>query len=72
VGAVGRLGRPYLTVHSEDDTVVPVSEGERLHAAAAEPKRFLRYETGGHLFGDRTMAAVLAADIIDWFDDTLD
>lgn len=72
VRAVGRLGRPYLTVHSEDDTVVPVSEGERLHAAAAEPKRFLRYETGGHLFSDRTMAAVLAADIIDWFDDTLD
>ena len=48
-----------------------MSEGEQLHAAAFEPKRFLRYETGGHLFGDRTIATRLAADIVDWFDETL-
>ncbi len=66
------LGLPYLTVHADDDNVVPVTEGEALHAAAAEPKEFLRYPTGGHLFADRTAAALLASDIVTWLDRVLD
>lgn len=69
--AVATLDRPYLIVHAEDDETVPMSEAERLFAAAAEPKRFLRYDTGGHLFGERKIAATMADDVVAWFDDTL-
>ncbi len=71
IDAAAALGRPYLTVHAEDDTVVPITEGENLHNAAADPKRFLRYEQGGHLFANRDHAQRLADDIVAWFDDTL-
>jgi uncharacterized protein len=36
-----------LIIHSIDDEIVPFSQGERLFAAAGEPKRFLRIR-GGH------------------------
>lgn len=70
--AAASLGRPYLIVHCDDDDVVPVGEGARLHACAAHPKKFIRYPAGGHLFADPAASAVLAADIVDWFDETLD
>lgn len=69
--AVATLGTPYLTMHAEDDATVPVTEGEALHAAAQEPKEFLRYPTGGHLFGDRAAADLLATDLVRWLNDTL-
>jgi len=69
--ATANLARPYLTVHAEDDTTVPISEAEILHAAAQDPKRFIRYADGGHLFGDRAHADQLAADVVGWFAETL-
>jgi uncharacterized protein len=36
-----------LVIHSIDDEIVPFSQGERLFAAASEPKQFLRIR-GGH------------------------
>ena len=71
IAAVAGLDRPYLTVHAEDDTTVPISEAERLHAAAGEPKRFVRYAEGGHLFGDRAHANQMADDVVSWFTETL-
>jgi alpha-beta hydrolase superfamily lysophospholipase len=38
---VGRCRRPLLVVHGTHDRLVPFAEGERLFAAANEPKRFL-------------------------------
>ncbi|HSO07955.1 MAG TPA: alpha/beta hydrolase [Pelomicrobium sp.] len=38
---------PVLVAHSRDDEIVPFSHGERLYAAASEPKRFLAMH-GGH------------------------
>lgn len=69
--AVANLGRPYLTIHAADDTTVPISEAEILSATARDPKRFIRYEDGGHLFGDRAHARRLAADVVTWFEETL-
>jgi fermentation-respiration switch protein FrsA (DUF1100 family) len=38
---VGRCSRPVLVVHGTCDHLVPFAEGERLFAAANEPKRFV-------------------------------
>lgn len=69
--AVRDLDRPYMVVHADDDTVVSVSEGERLYEAAPKLKRFTRYSTGGHLFGGRPAADQLAHDVTKWFSETL-
>ena len=71
VEAAGALGRPYLVVHAEDDTTVPVAEAATLFAAAKEPKRFIRYPEGGHLFADRSLADRMTTDVAAWFDETL-
>lgn len=47
--------RPLLILHSHDDPVVPFSQGERLFAAAAEPKTFQALK-GGHAQGTRDPA----------------
>jgi len=49
-----------LILHSPDDEVVPVAEGERLFAAARQPKAFHPLTGADHLVSDR-----------DCFDDTL-
>jgi fermentation-respiration switch protein FrsA (DUF1100 family) len=38
---------PVLIVHSRDDEIIPYSNGERLYAAANDPKQFLELR-GGH------------------------
>jgi fermentation-respiration switch protein FrsA (DUF1100 family) len=47
-GRVGGLTVPFFAAHGDQDTVVPLSLGERLFAAAPEPKRFLRVSGAGH------------------------
>ena len=69
--AVRELDRPYMVVHADDDTVVPVTEGENLFEAAPGLKRFSRYPAGGHLFGNRDAAEQLAQDVTTWFSETL-
>ena len=69
--AVRNLDRPYMVTHADDDTVVSVVEGERLFEAALALKRFARYETGGHLYGNRQAADRLAIDVAEWFSQTL-
>ncbi|MGE0358374.1 MAG: alpha/beta hydrolase [Burkholderiales bacterium] len=45
---VAKLRLPLLVVHGTRDAIVPYEMGERLFAAAAGPKRFLRVEGGSH------------------------
>jgi pimeloyl-ACP methyl ester carboxylesterase len=45
---IGAVKMPVLVVHGTRDTVVPVQMGERLYAAAPEPKRFIEVEGAGH------------------------
>jgi fermentation-respiration switch protein FrsA (DUF1100 family) len=42
-----RLRAPLLIAHSRDDDIIPFAHGERLYAAAREPKAFLTL-SGGH------------------------
>ncbi len=70
-GAVGELGRPLLILHSPDDEVVPVTEGERLFAAAGQPKAFHPLMGADHLVSDRDQAERLLRLVRDWFSDTL-
>jgi putative redox protein len=65
------LDRPLLVVHAVDDTTVAVTEGERIFAAAAQPKGFVPLLGADHLLSDRA-AAEAALDIVtDWFHRTL-
>jgi uncharacterized protein len=45
---VGTLKVPFFAAHGDRDRVVPYELGERLFAAAPEPKRFLRVPGAGH------------------------
>lgn len=45
--ALGRVSSPVLIAHSRQDDIVPFRHGERLFAAAREPKAFLEL-AGGH------------------------
>jgi uncharacterized protein len=45
--SLGRVSSPVFIAHSRQDEIVPFSHGERLFAAAKEPKAFLEM-TGGH------------------------
>ncbi|MHC4506114.1 MAG: alpha/beta hydrolase, partial [Planctomycetota bacterium] len=45
---VAKVAVPKLIVHSREDELVPYWMAERLHAAAAEPKRLVTFETGSH------------------------
>lgn len=47
IDLVGRLAAPLLVLHGERDGLIPIAMGERLFAAAPEPKRFVRLP-GGH------------------------
>ncbi|HPW55000.1 MAG: alpha/beta hydrolase [Thermoanaerobaculaceae bacterium] len=45
---IASVGCPVLIIHSRADEVVPFAQGERLYAAAREPKRFFAVELAGH------------------------
>ena len=70
-GAVAELGRPLLVVHAPDDQVVAVEEGERIFAAARQPKGFHPLIGADHLVSDRGHAQQLLEVVQRWFDHTL-
>jgi len=45
---IAAVSVPLLVVHGDADDIVPFELGERLFAAAREPKRFLRVAGAGH------------------------
>jgi hypothetical protein len=45
---IGKVRAPMLVVHGENDTVVPISLGERLYGLVRMPKRFVRVARAGH------------------------
>jgi fermentation-respiration switch protein FrsA (DUF1100 family) len=46
---IGAIKASLLIMHGARDDVIPIRFGERLFALAPEPKRFIRYEQGGHV-----------------------
>jgi fermentation-respiration switch protein FrsA (DUF1100 family) len=54
VNDIARIApRPVLLLHGSDDSLIDVSNSERLYAAAGEPKQLVIFEGGhhGNLFG---------------------
>ena len=49
VERIGKMRAPLLVLHGEEDQVVPITLGERLFAAAPEPKRFVRLAGVDHV-----------------------
>lgn len=45
---IASVGAPVLILHGQRDRVVPLRFGEKLYAAAAEPKRLVAFPEGGH------------------------
>ena len=65
---IGALGRPLLVVHGTKDSVVDVEEGERIFAAASQPKAFEPVVGADHFYtGDNTIdeASSLIAGFFD-------
>jgi fermentation-respiration switch protein FrsA (DUF1100 family) len=60
---VARIRVPKLIIHSRRDEVVPFEMGERLFAAAAEPKHALWLESAGHNDAHLAEEAQLSAAI---------
>ncbi|MGH6958853.1 MAG: alpha/beta hydrolase [Dongiaceae bacterium] len=48
IAKIGRIAAPKLILHGDADDLVPFAQGERLFAAAREPKRFVRLEGAMH------------------------
>ena len=46
---IGKVHAPLLIMHGVRDDVISIKLGERLFALANEPKRFVRYDKGGHI-----------------------
>jgi acetyl esterase/lipase len=64
---------PSLIVHGDADTVVPIVEGETMHAAlttAGVPASFVRIEGAGHGFSGADLERVNAATV-QWFEQHL-
>jgi uncharacterized protein len=53
---VAELGRPLLVLHAVDDDTVAVTEGERIFAAARQPKAFVPLLDADHLLTDQAAA----------------
>lgn len=58
-----RLQCPYLALHGTDDSTTGIEHGEKLFAAARQPKAFFSIPGAGHLL-DRPPDAELAAQIL--------
>jgi fermentation-respiration switch protein FrsA (DUF1100 family) len=48
IDVVAQVKAPILVMHGDRDRIIPFAFGERLYAAAPEPKRFLRLPGIGH------------------------
>ena len=58
---IGQCTRPVFIAHGTDDLLIPFSQGERLFAAAREPKQFFAMPGVGHgwpFFTDDCLAAM--------------
>lgn len=70
-GAIAGLHAPLLVLHSPDDAIVPVAEGERIFALAPQPKAFEPLPGADHLLTDPADTALAASLLRAWLDRTL-
>lgn len=48
VDKVGKINTPLLVLHGDQDEIIPYEQGQRVFAAAREPKRFYSIKGAGH------------------------
>lgn len=65
------LGRPLLVIHAIEDEVVGIEQGERIFAAARQPKGFHPLLSSDHLVTERKAAEEVLEVVRSWFDRTL-
>jgi fermentation-respiration switch protein FrsA (DUF1100 family) len=61
---IARVRAPLLIMHGVLDPTIPIAFGERLFALANEPKKFVRFDQGGHNDLDDFGAAATARRFI--------
>lgn len=61
---IAQVKAPLLMMHGGQDPTIPIASGERLFALANEPKRFVRFDRGGHNDLDNFGAAATARQFI--------
>jgi uncharacterized protein len=61
---IARVKVPLLVLHGVQDPTIPIAFGERLFALANEPKKFVRFDQGGHNDLDDFGAAATARQFI--------
>jgi len=71
LAGVAELGRPLLVIHAVDDETVAIDQGERIFAAARQPKGFHPVLDADHLLTGRAPAEEVLTVVRAWFDRTL-
>jgi putative redox protein len=71
LAGIAELGRPLLVVHAVDDETVDIEQGERIFAAARQPKGFYPVLDADHLLTGRAAAEEVLTVVRTWFDRTL-
>ena len=61
---IGKVHVPLLIMHGVQDDVISIKFGERLFKLANEPKRFVRYDKGGHIDLDDYGAGAAAHEFL--------
>jgi len=65
---IQRVTAPLLFLHSPEDDVVPIAEGQRLYDAAPSPKRFVKVR-GGHIYANDVDKAIFFGAIRGFLDE---
>ncbi len=65
---IAGLNRPLLVVHGPPDSIVPITEGQKIFDAARHPKWFAAIPDADHLFSKPETADRAAAAIVTFLD----
>lgn len=68
---IAALGRPLLVVHGTKDTLVEIAEGERIFAAAKQPRWFAAIPNADHFFMLERHAVLAARTVVTFLDTVL-
>lgn len=65
-GHISKLKKALLVMHSPVDTIVNISEAEKIYQAALHPKSFVSLDNADHLLTDKNDSEYAAAVIAAW------
>jgi hypothetical protein len=66
VGHISKLKKALLVMHSPVDTIVKISEAEKIYQAALHPKSFVSLDNADHLLIDKNDSEYAAEVIAAW------